>query len=357
MHRGLLDPGQLLMVGIPGPTLDRPTRRSLLEIGPSGVILFRRNVQNPRQLGRLCAAIHRLRPDVLVAIDHEGGRVNRLPPPFTAFPPAAALGKAGSQRLAFAAGQAMGRELASVGIDLDFAPVLDVLTHPSNRVIGDRSLGSDPGLVSRLGLAFARGLRSAGVIPCGKHFPGHGASRGDSHIVLPRVSQSSREIMRTHVAPFRDAVAAGIPCLMTAHVVYRSLDSTQAASLSPRILGRLLRRRLKYRGLIVSDDIEMAALSRHMPPEEAAVRAVAAGTDVLLVCNSLDIAGRVRRGLQQALASGQLPMARAREALGRIGRLRHPRGAHPRIRRWPVAAHAALAKAIESFSEASTHSA
>jgi beta-N-acetylhexosaminidase len=346
MGRHLIDPGQLLMVGIPGPTLDRSTHRKLVEIGPSGVILFRRNVQDPAQLSRLCGAVHRLRPGVLIAIDHEGGRVTRLPEPFTAFPPARALGQADSPRLAFAVGQAIGRELASVGIDLDFAPVLDVLTHPRNRVIGDRSFGSDPALVARLGLAFAQGLRAAGVIACAKHFPGHGSTRGDSHVVLPRVSQNSREILRTHVAPFRDAIAARIPCLMIAHVVYRCLDSAHAASLSPRILGSLLRRRLRYRGVIVSDDLEMAALSRRMPPEEAAVRALAAGTDLLLVCNSLEAAGRARVGLAEALGSGRLPVTRAHEALGRIRRLRTPRSADSPIRRWPVAAHVALAKAI-----------
>jgi beta-N-acetylhexosaminidase len=346
MTRNSIDPGQLLMVGIPGLTLDRSTRRSLVDTGPCGVILFRRNAHTPAQLRRLCSAIHRLCPGSLIAIDHEGGRVNRLPQPFTAFPAARALGTAASPRLAFAVGRAMGRELSSVGIDLDFAPVLDVLTHPRNRVIGDRAFGSDPATVAQLGIAFARGLRAAGVIPCGKHFPGHGASRGDSHVVLPRIGQSSREILRTHVAPFRAAIAAGIPCLMVAHVVYQGLDSKNAASLSPRILDGLLRRRLKYRGLIVSDDIEMAALSRRMPPEEAAVRAVAAGTDMLLVCSSLEVARRARLGLEQALKSGRLPLARVREALNRIRRLQARRPARAPIRRWPIAAHTTLASAI-----------
>lgn len=342
-----IDPGQLLMVGIPGPTIDAATRRRLLELRAAGVILFRRNVRTPAQVRRLCAALHQLTPQFLIGIDQEGGRVSRLPRPFTQFPPARAIGDRASSRLAFAIGQAMGRELASVGIDIDFAPVLDVLTHPRNRVIGDRAFAGVPSTVSAIALALAGGLQAAGIVPCGKHFPGHGGARGDSHVVLPRVARRRHDLWRIDLAPFRDAIAADIPALMVAHVLYRHLDSSAPASLSPRIVDRLLRHRLGFRGTIVSDDLEMGAVSHRLSPGEAAVRAVLAGNDLLLVCNNLDVAAQAHRGLRVALASGRLPAARARDALARIRRLRRPRSSRRSpITRWPVPAHAALVHAI-----------
>src|SRR5438093_1611055 len=187
--------GQLFMVGLPRPALDRETREFLAEHCPGGIILFKRNIRSAEQLRRLVADVHATGAGVspLVAIDHEGGRVDRLPhPPFTRFPPMAAVAERGKATLAEAVGRAMGRELRAVGIDLDFAPVLDVWSNPRNRVIGDRAFGTTARGVARLALAFARGLARAGVLACGKHFPGHGATVGDSHFVLPPVGRTRR---------------------------------------------------------------------------------------------------------------------------------------------------------------------
>jgi beta-N-acetylhexosaminidase len=343
---GRISVGELLMVGIPGPTLDGRTRARLRELDPAGVILFRRNARNPAQLRRLCTELRRGRPRLLIGIDHEGGRVNRLPPPFTAFPPAGNIGQVGSPRLAFAVGQAMGKELASVGIDIDFAPVLDVLTHPRNRVIGDRAFADDPELVAKLGLAFARGLQAGGVLACGKHFPGHGGTRGDSHVLLPRVTRTRRDLWRTDVAPFRVAVAAAIPAIMTAHVLYRALDPSAPASLSRRIVDGLLRRRLRYKGVVVSDDLEMGAVARRLSPGDAAVQAVAAGTDLLLVCQSLDVAAQARGGIEDAIECGVLDPGRVRDAARRVRRLAARRRPRPAIRTWPVPLHVTLAHSL-----------
>jgi len=341
---------QLFMVGLPGPTLDAPTRAFLAEHPPGGVILFKRNVRSGAQLRRLVAAIHESGPGVppLVALDHEGGRVHRLPPPFTRFPPAAVLGARGDARLAEAVGRAMGRELRALGIDLDFAPVLDVRSNPRNHVIGDRAFGSDPAPVARLALAFARGLGRAGIVACGKHFPGHGASAGDSHFVLPRVRRSRRALTAVDLVPFARAVAARIPALMTAHVVYPALDPRRPATLSPVICETLLRRRMRFRGVLFSDDLEMNAVAARLPPARAAVAALAAGCDMLLVCQSLAAAREAMLGVAAALAQGTLSPERVATALAHVQGLRRALGRRPPPAggplRWP--AHARLARRL-----------
>ncbi len=338
---------QLFMVGIPGPTLDRATRAFLAEHPPGGVILFKRNVRSAAQLRRLTAALHATGAGVtpLVALDHEGGRVHRLPRPFTHFPPAATVAAHRDARLVEAVGRAMGEELRAVGIDLDFAPVLDVWSNPRNRVIGDRAFGTEPASVARLGLALARGLARAGVLACGKHFPGHGASAGDSHFVLPRVRRSRRTLAAVEIAPFARAIAAGIPSLMTAHVVYPALDPRRPATLSRAICRDLLRRRLGFRGVLFSDDLEMNAVAARSTPARSAVEALRAGCDMLLVCQSLDAARAAMRGVEEAVERGGLDGADVATKLARIQALRRTLGrARPRAARlgWP--AHTRLAR-------------
>ena len=331
---------QLFMVGIPGPTLDAPTRAFLAEHPPGGVILFKRNVRSAAQLRRLVAAIHDTGAGVppLVALDHEGGRVHRLSPPFTRFPPAFTIGARGDARLVEAVGRAMGRELRAVGIDLDFAPVLDVWSNPRNRVIGDRAFASEPARVARFGLALARGLARAGVIACGKHFPGHGASTGDSHFVLPRMRRSRRMLAATDLVPFARAIAAGLPALLTAHVVYPALDPRRPATLSPLICRDLLRRRLGFRGVLFSDDLDMNAVAARTTPARIAVQALQAGCDMLLSCQSIDTARTAMQGVEEALAEAMLDPEDVARKLARIQTLRrHLRRAPMNAPlRWPT---------------------
>jgi beta-N-acetylhexosaminidase len=340
---------QLFMVGLPGPGIDRATRDVLRQHPPGGFILFRRNVRSAAQVRALVAELHDLGAGVrpLVAIDHEGGRVHRLPRPFTHFPPALQVAATRRPALAEAVGLAMGRELAAAGIDLDFAPVLDVWSNPRNRVIGDRAHGHDPENVARVALAVARGLERGGVLPCGKHFPGHGDTVGDSHFVLPRVRKSRAALRRLELVPFTRAIAAGIPALMTAHVVYPALDRRRPATLSAPICRDLLRRRLGFRGVLFSDDLEMRAVAGRQTPERAAVAAVRAGCDMLLVCQSLAVARRAMLGIERAVARGVISAEQVCAALGRIQELRRRQ---PERRRraarlgWP--AHTRLARRI-----------
>jgi beta-N-acetylhexosaminidase len=340
---------QVFMVGIPGPQIDAETRAFLVEYSPGGIVLFKRNVQSATQLRRLVADLHALGPGVppLVAIDHEGGRVDRLRlRPFTHFPSAAVVGATGNARVVGTVAEAMGRELAAIGIDLDFAPVLDVWTNPRNEVIGDRAFGTRASTVARMGVVAIEGLLRGGVLPCGKHFPGHGRTTGDSHKMLPRVKASRAALTKTELVPFVRAIRAGIPALMTAHVVYPALDPKRPATLSETIATQLLRRRLRFDGVLFSDDLEMQAVAGRAEPESFAPAALAAGCDMLLVCQSLEVAARAIHGVERAIECETLSPRRLAEAIGRIHALR---GRIPERRPaaklgWP--AHARLARRI-----------
>jgi beta-N-acetylhexosaminidase len=324
--------GQLFMVGIPHSTLDRTTRTALDNLRPGGIILFRRNYTDPETLSHLCAELHSLFPEnpPLIALDHEGGRIHRLHPPFTHFPAARFLGQAGSIPFAYSTGLAMGHELRSVGIDIDFAPVLDVLTNPANSVIGDRAFSSDPQQVALFGCAVARGLREAGVIPCGKHFPGHGATLIDSHDDLPCDERSREALAQLDLLPFQHAIIEQIEMIMTAHVLYPALDPELPATLSSTIIGGLLRDALGFQGVVVTDDLEMGAIVRHFTIEHAVLAALNAGSDLLLVCHSLDRAVAARDACERALRDGTLSSQRVEQARQRLLALKHKHQAqHP----------------------------
>jgi beta-N-acetylhexosaminidase len=335
--------GRLLFVGVPGPTLDDATRRVLEDLHVGGVILFRRNVGTPVEIASLTTALHALPSQPLVAIDHEGGRVLRLGEPFTPFPPAAAVGATRHPDLAYRVGRAMGQELASVGIDLNFAPVLDVNSNPANPVIGDRAFGSDPALVSEMGVALMRGLHDGGVLSCGKHFPGHGDTEKDSHRELPVVRRSRAELERTELIPFRAAIATGVPMLMTAHVLYPALDPDQPATLSREILTDVLRGELHFDGVVASDDLAMRAIAGHQSIAGAAVSALRAGADALLVCQELERAVEAFAAIEAAVANGSVDSATINAAATCIQRLRAPgRDGSPVECRLPNAQHRAL---------------
>lgn len=319
-----MESGALLMIGLPGPELDAQSRGFIRDYGIGGVVLFARNIVDPAQLTALVEAIHGVsstRPP-LVAIDHEGGRVSRLEEPFTKFPPAAVIGAAGSPHFAYREGVAIGEELRAVGIDIDFAPVLDVNSNPRNPVIGDRSFGAHAKTVARMGVSFAHGLQRVGVIPCGKHFPGHGDTDLDSHLHLPVVKKSLAEMERTELFPFRRAILNGIDCLMTAHVVFPALDPGRPATLSYRVLTELLRERLHFRGVIFSDDLEMKAIADRHRLEDAAVQSIEAGADWLLVCERQDRAATAVEGLERTARRDARLRERITESVGRIEGLR-----------------------------------
>ena len=280
-----------LWAGFDGKTLSPGLAAWLAKGSVGGVVLFARNIDSPDQVRSLCreikAAVKPGTPPPLIAVDQEGGRVARLRNPhYTEFPPARACSLFGntSANMARSFGEAVGSELGAVGIDIDFAPVLDVDTNPINPVIGDRSFSNRPDEAGLLGMEFAKGLMSRGILPVGKHFPGHGDTSADSHEELPVVEADLKTLSARELVPFRQAIREGIPALMTAHVVYPALDPSLPATLSEKILKGLLRKTMRFRGVLFSDALEMKAITAQRNIGEAAAMAVAAGCDVVLIC-------------------------------------------------------------------------
>lgn len=330
-----------LWIGFEGMTLPAEIGRRLRAGDFGGIVLFARNIESLAQVRALCREIHsaagRGNPLPLIAVDQEGGRVARFKePPFTWFPPARAFSMycCRNEGVAEAVGAATAGELGAAGIDVDFAPVLDVDSNPGNPIIGNRAFSEDPATAASLGIAFARGLLSRGILPVGKHFPGHGDTSTDSHKELPVVRAGKETLLRREVLPFRRAVRSGIPGLMTAHVMYPALDRSMPATLSRKILYDLLRKRLGFRGTVFSDALEMKAIADRFGIGEAAVDAVYAGCDVILVCRGEaaqgDAVERLVReatdvpAFHRALAAATVRSDRFRASAASKGRRRPP---------------------------------
>lgn len=311
--------GSLIVGAFPGLTLPSTYAKALAEGRRGGAILFRHNMPELGQLHALCRALVEAAPSgepPWLGVDEEGGRVRRLPAPALALPPARRLGAVGAKPLAERAGDALGAQLAALGFNIDFAPVLDVDTNPANPVIGDRAFGPDPARAAGPALAFYRGLRRH-VLGCGKHFPGHGDTLLDSHLALPTLEHDRERLERVELAPFAAAIAANIDALMTAHLVARALDPDRPATLSRAVCTRLLRDTMGFRGVLFSDDLNMQAVANLHEPGEAAVLSVAAGCDVLLVCGPDEAQERALEALAREAASSDAFAARCRQARAR----------------------------------------
>lgn len=280
--------GQLMMAGFEGLTPSKEIETLIREWDLGGVILFSRNIESPAQCAELCATLQGFAEDapLLIAIDQEGGRVSRLPPPFTQFPSARDIGRCNSVMLTYQCGEAIAKELSTVGINMNFAPVLDLDTNPNNPVIGDRSFGERPNLVQKHAVAMIGSMLDQKVIPCGKHFPGHGDTDLDSHEALPHIRHRIKTLTDRELKPFIHAIENRLPAVMSAHVCCHAFDNERPASLSKKVISELLRKAIEFDGLVVTDDLEMKGITNSHSVAEAAVHAVDAGSDLVLVCHS-----------------------------------------------------------------------
>ncbi|NUN92339.1 MAG: glycoside hydrolase family 3 protein [Verrucomicrobiae bacterium] len=321
--------GAHFFIGIPGPDLDPPTRALLRTVRPGGVILFGRNVRTAARLARLTARLRDLLgEDLLVCLDHEGGRVNRLKDLTGAVPSAPQLAHLGDERFAREHGRLTGRLLREVGVNVNLAPVLDLWLRPGvDNSVPDRCWSHDPRAVARFADAFLRGMQSEGVLGCGKHFLGYGAADKDPHQVLPRVNRSARELEREDLRPYADLWDGGkgpLRMIMLSHAHLRAYHRGRLtpACVSPKLMGGILRQRLGFQGVTITDDLEMGAITRTMTVGEAAVGCLRNGVDLVLICHT---AKAIREGHRAAFAAarkGRLTDRLLAESRARLAGLR-----------------------------------
>ena len=312
--------GQLIMIRFPGTELDAATAAFLKENGIRAVCLFRGNMTDAAQLSKLTADLRAvLGPEALIAIDQEGGAVVRstwVPAP----PAAMGLGAADDTGLAQRTGAAVARAVKALGFNWNFAPVLDLNNHPDNPVIAERSFGADPQRAAELAMAWMAGSEAEGVACCVKHFPGHGDTSVDSHRDLPTVDKPRDELEAFEFAPFRTA-APEAPAVMTAHIVYPAIDADNPATMSPAILDGILRREWNYGGVIITDGMDMHAIAGRYGVGNAAVRALAAGADMVMALGTPQTQDETLDAIARAIADGTVPRARVDESLARLAAL------------------------------------
>ncbi|MGW2519076.1 beta-N-acetylhexosaminidase [Streptomyces sp. NPDC001617] len=325
-----------LVAGFEGTTAFPDTLKRLIDRGLGGVILFTRNVRDAEQVRELTDALRAIRPDLLVAIDNEGGGIGHLvAADAPEVPGSYALGVADDPNLTARCADALAGHLATLGITTSYAPVADLQHRPDNPIVRTRSFGADPDLAARHLRAWITATEARGIASCAKHFPGHGGTQSDSHHDMA-VDPRPYEQLRTDLEPFRAAVAAGVPMLMSAHVVYPALDTNRPATLSRRILGDILRLDLGFEGVLVSDALEMKAIADRYGEAAGARIALAAGADqVIVAVPDLEVTLGCRDEVLEALHSGRLAEERVWEAAGRVRRLAE-RYANPTV--GPVAA-------------------
>lgn len=354
--------GQCLMMGLKGKTLEADEVEFITQNNIGGVILFDRNLGSPQEIHALCSGIQKLRHKqadklpLFIAIDMEGGRVARLKAPFTRWPPAKNMGDLDSTSIAFRFAQSMGDELRAVGINLDFAPCVDVLSNPKNSVIGDRAFSADPEQVAKMASAVIRGYIKSGVIACAKHYPGHGNTLIDSHLDLP-VEEADLERLRSfELVPFKKAFRARVDMVMTAHIKFPKVDKDWPVTLSSLFIQKILREELRFRQIVISDDLDMKALASHYDRDQLPVQAFNAGCDILLYCNEADRPPKALASLKKAIAENKISATRIEESYQRVVDLKREFLVEPDPKPWDEAAkvighpeHLKIAKAIQEL--------
>lgn len=315
--------GQMVIVGVEGLKLDHNSQEMIEKYHVGGFIFFKRNIEDVAQGQKLINALKKSNEQennipLFLSIDEEGGKVTRMPKEFQRLPTNERIGLVNDMDLSYQMGQLIGKELNIIGLNMDFAPVLDINSNPANPVIGDRAFGGDPALVSKLGLATMEGLRKENIIPVVKHFPGHGDTTVDSHIGLPKVNHGLERLEDFELGPFKDAIKKDADGIMIAHLLLPQIDQQNPATLSKTIITEILRKKLNYKGVVITDDMTMGAIAENYEIGEAAIKSVKAGSDIVLVCHEYDNQVRVIEALKTAAQKGDIPIERIDESVYRI---------------------------------------
>lgn len=329
--------GQMFWIGLPGTTVPAETEAMLRGAKAGGVILFGRQGSDPKGLRDLTGIMQtmvrereRFTPGLLISIDQEGGHVQRLGSPFTAWPGNMAIGATGSAAYAEQVARAMAREMLAAGVNTNLAPDADVNINPENPVIGIRSFGEDPAAVARLVNAAVKGFQAEQVSAVAKHFPGHGDTNLDSHKALPAIPHGMDRLSKVELVPFQSAMEAGVDAIMTAHIIFPAVATDGLpATLSPKVLQGLLRDKLGYQGVVVTDAMEMKAISDHYGVEKGLIMSIQAGADVVLVTESFAQQQSLHAAVVKAVNDGQIPLGRIDDAVRRITALKIKRGLVP----------------------------
>ena len=319
--------GQMIIVGLDGYEMDDNTRNMIEKYQVGGFILFSKNIKDTEQLLALNNSLKIMnsknKTPLFISIDEEGGRVSRMPKKLKKLPTNREIGKVNNGDFSYKIGGILAEEVKSFGFNMDFAPVLDINSNPKNPVIGDRSFGSSPEIVSKLGVKTIKGIQAGGVIPVVKHFPGHGDTAIDSHVGLPSVNKDLDKLEGFELIPFETAIKNNAEAVMVAHILMKKIDSENPASLSKTIITDILRERLNFNGVVFTDDMTMGAIVENYKIEEAAVQSVNAGVDIVLVCHGQDNEIAVIEALRKAVEEGTISEARVDESIYRILKLKN----------------------------------
>jgi len=318
--------GQMFMVSFHGTTPNEDIKTMIQQYKVGGVILFKENITDMVQLTHLTRRLQQLNPSgvsLFIAIDEEGGRVSRLPEEVADFPALKELGEKGDPREAYRIGRKMGNLLKKAGINVNFAPVMDVNNNPNNPVIGDRSFGNTPHLVKEMGVNMMKGMLDTGIVSCIKHFPGHGDTTVDSHDSMPVVKHDMEHLKQIEFYPFRGAVEEGADMIMTAHIKFPALDpSGYPATMSKRILTDMLRKEWGFEGVIITDSMTMGAITKNFSLKESLIKSVKAGVDVILLPSETKLQQEGIAIMMDAVRNGIITQKRIDESVYRIIKLK-----------------------------------
>ena len=312
--------GQMIITGFDGSEYNDDMDRLINEYKVGGVILFARNIEDSSQMIELTRALQENNNNIplFISIDEEGGRVSRLPDDIEKFPAAFDIGLINNDQTAYENGKEIGYTLKRLGINLDYAPVLDIYSNLNNTVIGDRAFGTEESIVSKMGIATMKGIEDAGVIPVIKHFPGHGDTEVDSHYGLPIVYKTLEELRNFEFIPFVKAIESGCDVIMVSHIILNEVDSSNPASLSKIVISDLLRKDLEFDKVVITDDMSMGAITSIMSIEEACIKSIEAGCDILLLGNAYEEIEQVINSIKLKLYNGEISEEQINKSVKRI---------------------------------------
>jgi beta-N-acetylhexosaminidase len=314
--------GQLVIVGLDGYEVDDYAKQLIEKYHVGGFVLFKHNIKDARQMLALLNSLKQVNSinkiPLFLSIDEEGGKVSRMPEEFIKIPSSKRIGQINNTQLAYQVGNIFGKELKAFGLNMDFGPVLDINSNPKNPVIGDRSFGTDASIVSKLGVQMMKGIQAQNIISVVKHFPGHGDTSVDSHIGLPMVNTDMERLNSFELVPFNEAIKNKVDAIMIAHILLEKIDPDNPASFSKTIITDILRKHMKFDGIVITDDMTMGAVVNNYDIGESAVKSIIAGSDIVLICHENDKKEAVITAINRAVETGLISPDRIDKSVYRI---------------------------------------